>query len=390
MSFQRRNVAIRGTIAARTPQQGSDEPQDTLEQSGKPTTRLPGVRPSPVDGRPTTSTGCSSLDGLLAGHGGLALGNSVLIEETGTTDYAGTLLRYYAAEGVVQGHQVHVVGVPEQWGRELPAPVSSTGKDDRKGSMAQDSEKMKIAWRYERLATRDQANAPTKEADQVFCHSFDLTKRLEVHPAQAIIFIPIRSGPASDSPFIAVIESLRHTLNSSPNTTIHRVVIPSLLSPAFYMPSASAPQQVLQFLHSLRALTRQFSTQLTAIISLPLTICPRSTGLARWMELLSDGVIELAPFPHSFDAGPSLNTSGAATAQEERPQGIVKVHRLPVFHERGGGGIVAVGVDDDLAFTVSRRKFVIKPFSLPPVDGDTEAQRGEAEGGKPSKPDLDF
>lgn len=67
------------------------------------------------------------------------------------------------------------------------------------------------------------------------------------------------------------------------------------------------------------------------------------------------------------------------------------IHRLPVFHERGGGGSdgKSGGVGDDLAFTVSRRKFVIKPFSLPPVDGDTEAQKGEMEV-KQTKVDIDF
>lgn len=102
------------------------------------------------------------------------------------------------------------------------------------------------------------------------------------------------------------------------------------------------------------------------------------------------------PFPHVFDnqvTSTSLASSGAATAQEERPQGMLYVHRLPIFHERGGGGVGSAGVEDDLAFTVSRRKFVIKPFSLPPLEGDTEAQRGEAEGSQgamPKKADLEF
>jgi hypothetical protein len=37
-------------------------------------------------------------------------------------------------------------------------------------------------------------------------------------------------------------------------------------------------------------------------------------SVGRWIELLSDGVIELCPFPHSADA---MATSGAATSQEE-------------------------------------------------------------------------
>ena len=47
--------------------------------------------------------------------------------------------------------------------------------------------------------------------------------------------------------------------------------------------------------------------------------------------------------------------------------------------QNGGGG-------EDMAFWVSRRRFVVKPFSLPPVEGDKEAQDGSAGGGK----DIEF
>jgi elongator complex protein 4 len=103
-----------------------------------------------LDGRLTTSTGTRSLDALLAGHAGLALGTSMLVEESGTTDFGGALLRYYAAEGVVQGHSVHVLGINEAWGRELPGlsgAESSAKKEETRGT----EERMKIAWRYERL-----------------------------------------------------------------------------------------------------------------------------------------------------------------------------------------------------------------------------------------------
>lgn len=84
---------------------------------------------------------------LLAGNNGLALGNSLLIEESGTTEFAGALLRYYAAEGVIQGHQIHVFGMSDAWGRELPGLAGGAEKRSTSG----DGEKMKIAWRYERL-----------------------------------------------------------------------------------------------------------------------------------------------------------------------------------------------------------------------------------------------
>ena len=140
MSFRKRNV---GLSSSSTP------PLGTVSSRKLPA----GVRASPLDGRTTTSTGTQSLDDLLAGHAALPLGHSLLIEETGTTDFASALCRCYAAEGLVQGHQVHVVGMPEQWGRDLPGLIEASDKKKHKleTSGATSEERMKIAWRYERL-----------------------------------------------------------------------------------------------------------------------------------------------------------------------------------------------------------------------------------------------
>ncbi|KAI4117027.1 MAG: hypothetical protein LQ345_002652 [Seirophora villosa] len=393
MSFRKRNVGLSGP--------SSSNQKIGLEASTNP---ISGVRSSPLDGRLTTSTGTSSLDDLL-GHSGLALANSLLIEENGTTEFSTTLLRYFTAEGVVQGHKVHIVGVGESWARDLPGLSGPVREDTARleSRTRAEKERMKIAWRYERLgdfgAGLASARAPpavhrdpkvdaSSNANQAepatFCHAFDLTKRLTVPDPKIFNFIPVRQASQLGSPFQSILQSLKDHLTAAPKSMLHRLLIPNLLSPAIYPPDCSTPQHILQFLHSLRALLRQYPTQLVIMMTLPLMLYPRSTGLVRWMELLSDGVIELSPFPHSDQAAPPT-ASGAATAQEEKPQGLVKVHRLPVFSEKGGGPLSG----DDLAFTVSRRKFVIKPFNLPPVEGDTEAQHGEG-GGKPTKVDIDF
>ncbi|EKG13503.1 Elongator complex protein 4 [Macrophomina phaseolina MS6] len=410
MAFRKRNIGI-GRVPA-----GSDALSPAATPSSTPTT-VPGIRPSPVDGRPTTSTGTPSLDGILAGHAGFALGSSLLIEESGTTDFSGALLKYYAAEGIIQGHKVHVVGLGEPWGRELPGLVGvADGESDAAASTGKSKERMKIAWRYERLgefeaekriggargpAERDQQGgsaASPASADATgpppFCHKFDLAKRLEFPAGTLINYIPLPPPHQQTSPFDPVLQNLATQLASSSPTTIHRLLVPSLLSPALYPPHSSQPSFLLQFLHALRALLRKYPNRLTAMLSLPLELYPRSSGLVRWAELLSDGVLELQPFPHLMDTYGDLASSGAATATEERPQGMLRVHRLPVFHERGGGGGGVAGVGDDLAFTLSRRKFVIKPFSLPPVEGDTEAQGALGTegggGGKQTKVDIDF
>lgn len=385
MAFRKRNVGISRSI----PGLGSAS-SSLIAPSASPAP-LPGVRPSPIDGRPTTSTGTPSFDGILAGHAGFALGSSILIEESGTTDFAGALLRYYAAEGVVQGHKVHVIGVGEQWGRELPGlvGVSGSGTDDD-GSGKEKKERMKIAWRYERLgefgsgisgsrgttAPPDRAQ-PVAEASTelasssepaAFCHIFDLAKRLAFPTGTFINFIPLPLQSADSSPFLPILQDLSKRLSSSPPSTVHRLVIPTLLSPALYPTTASQPHYLLQFLHSLRSLLRQYPTQLTALITLPLELYPRSLGLVRWMEMLSDGVLELTPFPHPMDA---LVTSGAATAHEERPQGMLKIHRLPVFHEKGGGGGGSSGLSEDqsrhrfLSFRLGQQSTNLRTYGSP-------------------------
>ncbi|OJD24274.1 hypothetical protein ACJ73_04366 [Blastomyces percursus] len=400
MSFRKRSVGLSPGSPRGISNLPGSQPSQPPQLPTKPTL---GLRPSPVDGRQTTSTGTPTLDNLLAGHAGLVLGNSLLIEESGTTDFAGALLRYFAAEGVVQEHRLHIIGVGEQWGRALPGLVIAGEAADNKPNKSA-GEKMKIAWRYERLGefgagvagSRAPTSTTEKTADssqstpapQVFCHTFDFTKRLAHHSLPSINYIPLStSSTPTASPYTSALHRLSTAISTSPPNIIHRIIIPSLLSPALYPPHASQPEHLLQFLHSMRAILSTYSNRVTAMITLSLSLYPRASGLTRWIELLSDGVIELAPFPHLSDASPSA-TSGAATEQEEPPQGMLKIHRLPVLHERGGGGGDS-SLGDDWAFTLSRRKFAIKPFSLPPVEGNNEAQQGGASGGT-SKEDLEF
>jgi elongator complex protein 4 len=158
MAFRKRNIAI-----GRQP--ASPASPTTTPDAPTPIDQLPGVRPSPLTSHPVTSTGAPSIDGLLGGHGGLALGSSLLIGEHDTTDFAGALLRYYAAEGILQGHVVHVVGVGEGWTRELPglADARYLRKQEQENKVADTDkaaqDRMKIAWRYERLGQAGERGA---------------------------------------------------------------------------------------------------------------------------------------------------------------------------------------------------------------------------------------
>ncbi|KAH9820466.1 PAXNEB protein [Teratosphaeria destructans] len=218
------------------------------------------------------------------------------------------------------------------------------------------------------------------QSSSPFSHTFDLTKRLTVPSNASIHHIPL--APTAAQPFDAILHALTHHLQTSAPGTIHRLVVPLLLSPALWPPDACRPENILRFLHALRAILTQHPTTLTAMLTLPLSLLPRTSGLGRWAEILSDGVLELTPFPHSMDAGHE------ARGGEEQAQGMVRVRKVPVGTERGEGGAgVGNSLGEDLAFVVSRRRFGIRPYSLPPVEGETEAQ---AEGGGLKGRDVEF
>jgi elongator complex protein 4 len=85
------------------------------------------------------------------------------------------------------------------------------------------------------------------------------------------------------------------------------------------------------------------------------------------MELLSDGVIELVPMPANPGA-PHPSTADGGSKSEDRSQGLLRVHALPVYHEKGGGGAENTYFRENLTFSLSASKgMVIKPFSLPPL-----------------------
>ena len=219
-----------------------------------------------------------------------------------------------------------------------------------------------------------------------FCHTFDLTKRLNVTQENPIAYLQL-SVSQSTSPFTPILTALLQSLNNSSSNIIHRLIVPSLLAPGLYPPHSTHPSHVLQFLHSLRSMLRAYPTRLVAMLSFPLDLHPRSSSLTRWVEHLSDGVITLLPFPHDVSTAAS---SGAATQKEEKPQGLVRVLKVPVQTERGIGGSFGGEGGEDLAFTLSRKRFAIKAFSLPPAEEDEEAQKGSNENGGLTGKEMEF
>lgn len=178
------------------------------------------------------------------------------------------------------------------------------------------------------------------------------------------------------SVFKVFIKNLQTKIQASPST-IYRVVVPSLLSPTLYASAACQPAEVLQFLHALRALLRRYPGQLTALITLQSSLFPRNNGVTRWIEILSDGVLEMIPLPPKLGAAPP-SSSGSSKVQDQS-QGILRVHSLPVYHEKGGGGAENNHFREDLSFHMSSSKgLVIQPYVLPPMEEEDHKEKSPA------------
>ena len=309
-----------------------------------------GVKPASI---PTISTGTSTLDSLLSPAAGLPVSSCLLIEEDGTGNYSGVVLRQYVAEGVVQGDRIWVGGIGESWWRGVPALSKEDSskqkavKSSTRGETGDVEEKMRIAWRY---GINDKPQSSSTDASTMtgtFCHSFDISQQMSLPHGNQLVFSPPPSKSAN--PYQSLLTSLLSFLDSVPITSPTRLVLPDLQNPLLYPPESTNPSYVLQFLHTVIALLHS-RPYCTLIISLSSSFFPRSRTLTCWLEHLSTHVIQLCPFPHSVQ-----ETAKSSSTAKQKPQGLVKVHK---------GGLM----DREMAYRVGRHGMVLEEWSLPPLE----------------------
>ncbi|GEQ66718.1 hypothetical protein JCM33374_g381 [Metschnikowia sp. JCM 33374] len=357
-----------------------------------------GVRPSSVSSQPTVSTGCADLDKILA-HQGLPLSNSLLIEESGTTDFASVLVRGFAAQGVVHNRidknhpacHVIVVGPPSTWANDLPGEYKGTSKEQKKAKIARDvaqvsvanmAEKdLKIAWRYginKKKAAADPngdgsgagsgagAGAPESAgAESVYEHyvtQFDITQRL-VPGASAhdITFVPIATSHTTVVNQVTKIAQFHAN-----NKKIVRIVVPGFLNPSLYPPQCSAPTFVVPFVHSLRGMLSKIPSAVL-MMSLALDLYPRDGLVTKMIETLVDGVVHLQPFNPDMAA---LIERAYKNEPAKIQQGLVNIIKVPLLSERG----MMMVTNGEYAFKNGRKKFDIDEWGIPVEDAEEPSQ----------------
>lgn len=343
----------------------------------------PSVRPSLITSQPTVSTGGSDLDKILL-HQGIPLGSSLVIEESGSTDFASVVLRSFSSQGVIHNRidkdqlysHVIVVGLSSQWAGELPGLYKGSSKEQKKAKILENESKvsvsnlatnggarnekdMKIAWRYglnKKPETQDTNNQTSYE---FYNNQFDITQKLVPGPSnQDISFVPISTDYNQIIQQIVLIIS--NQLRSNP-TKIIRLVIPNMLNPSIYNPLCSTPTFILPFVHSLRSILRKYSNNLVLICSLPLDLYPRDSHLTSMMESIMDSVIHLQPFNQEMTL---LIEKAYKNEPSKIQQGLVNIIKLPVLSERG----LMMIHDGEYAFKNGRKKFEIEEWGIPVED----------------------
>lgn len=365
----------------------------------------PGVRPSLSTSQPTTSTGTSDLDKILV-HQGLPLGNSLLIEESGTTDFASVLLRACVSQGVIHNrisneqnaHSI-VVGVNQQWSNELPGVYKGSSKEQKRAKIIENESKvsvsnlsnvpsastrsadpnLKIAWRYglnKKPESKDEVENTTYEH---YNNQFDLTQKLVPGPnPQDISYVPLSQNYST---VINQISSIVNTQLRSSTGKVIRLVIPSILNPSLYHPSYTSLSFLIPFIHSLRSLLRQYSSNLVMVCSISLDLYPKDSNLLVLVQSLFDAVIHLQPFNQGMT---QLLEKAYKNEPSKIQQGLVNIMKIPVLSERG----LMMVHDGEYAFKNGRKKFEIDEWSIP-VEDDSKETNQTQEGGQTTK-NIDF
>lgn len=345
----------------------------------------PGVRPSPSSSHQTTSTGSSHLDKVL-GHTGLPLGNSLLVEEKGTTDFSSVLSKLFASQGVVHTRietgagagntHLIVLSVNQGFAKELPGVYKGSRKDIKRSKIAEEESKvtvqnmtgktnptrykdLKIAWRY-KLADESEDASKSKtsvveDENKHYSNQFDITTRLMPAPsASEITFIsPIQ-------PVQTVLAQLEQSIKRNSNKLI-RIILPSLLHPAMYPPAFFSISKIMPLLHGARSLVKKYENRCVMFASLSSDVIDEL--LISQIESTFDAVIGLEPFEQEM----IQFLERAYKSQPNKVQhGLLHILKLPVFSERGEMHVLS----SNYAFKNSKRKFEIEEWGIPVDDVD--------------------
>ncbi|MCL4132765.1 UNVERIFIED_CONTAM: hypothetical protein GTU68_062340 [Idotea baltica] len=329
---------------------------------------IPGTKPSVHNSQLLISTGIPSFDFILGG--GLPVGSILLIEEDTFDIYSKLFMKFYLAEGLLNGHLLHLASldeIPGQIIKELPAP-----SNEQKPGLQSDGsdETLKIAWRYQNKAIAEHTTPV-----------YDITKVLDVEEFRDVISLWDGSsgdlgtmGKFSNPLYLSLLKNIDKTIQehdlipkgSKLKSNLLRLAIHSLVSPLWGEEYSQHEKDkkwtnITLFLTLLKSIVR--SSFSVALITVP-------------SHLISDPVL-VSRLYGIVDFGVRLE-SFQGSAKETNPifkeyHGLFHVNKLSALNT-----IVPNQLDSlDWAFQVKRKSIHIKRLHLPPELSETTSRAQE-------------
>jgi len=329
---------------------------------------IPGTHSSSYNSLLLTSTGIPSFDSILGG--GIPIGSVLLVEEDLNNRFSKLTLKYFIAEGIACGHGV--CAVKEVAGSEsLKDDLPKLIKKDIDANRNKKSEDMKIAFRYNGLASNQKAISDISKQG----HYYDITKKMDsmmldsCDVTEVVLEDYIPSCWEEEDIFRFALTALKGKLSDpiyampeqmDPNKKVNimRIVIPSFGSP-FWCSNGSkkSAQSICRFLVCLRGIIR--NSMAVCAISVPTQLYTESN---------------LKMFRHMTDCSVHLKSFAGEKKNKlfKQYHGLFKVKKLPCLNAL----TAFVPETLDLAFELRRTKFVIEYLHLPPDVGEAPSRQG--------------
>lgn len=355
------------------------------------TFKHPGVKPSIVLSNVyCVSTGSKDIDTVLV-HGGLPVNQTLLIEEDGSTDFSGVLVKNYVSEGIVQNRRTGkvvnhciVIGMDASFGNELPDVYAGNSKE-RKKKLVQENEgklsvsnitnsnnDLKIAWRYRkdiqgRIPGKDETGTNDEESKYPeYSHQFDITTKIRPSPGpNEITYVPITGG------YESILRNVRQIAEKElkDGSKIIRIVVPYFLNPMVYgCGEYVSYNEVVKFVFGLKRVVNMHSGRVTLIASLSSELYEETDVLATLQDTLFDGVIRLVPFPHELN---TLMEKVYKTQREKIKQGYVDIYKVPIL---SGLGMMEKRLKE-YSFKNSKTSFHVEQWSIPVEEEDVDEKK---------------
>lgn len=351
----------------------------------------PGLKPSiALSNINCVSTGTKDIDTILI-HGGLPVNCSLLIEEDGSTDFSGVLLKRYVSQAIVQNRKTNkvvnhciVVGMENTFGNELPDIYAGNSKE-RKKKLVQEQEgklsvsninagnELKIAWRYKKdpLSKSDDGSISSSSINDEskypeYNHQFDITTKITPSPGPTeISYVRVDNG--YDFALTEIKNIIKRELKD-PNKMI-RLAIPYILNPMVYGCDELVEfNSVIRFIYGLRKIININIGKITLMASISSELFEETSILSTIESSLFDGVIRLVPFPHELNV---LMEKVYKTQREKIKQGYVDVYRIPILSNMG----LMEKRLKEYSFKNSKSKFHIEQWSIPVEEEDVDDKK---------------